>query len=118
MCRAALLTPGVGVATPSSEACGDTQRALQAVLLGFAGKPVQELVSVDLGAKLAELGLANFFPHEVGSLLLLLCPAWKVPKFCLQAWPDVNAVRELATKLKIRTKNGEKNPFLVVDLRK
>ena len=46
------------------EAAEDTQRALQAALLSFAGKPVVELVSFDLGAKLTELGLAQYCPAE------------------------------------------------------
>ena len=36
---------------------------------------------------------------------------------CWQAWPPINAVRELATKLKTRVKSGEKNVFLVAELR-
>ena len=48
----------------AGEAAEDAQRALQAALLSFAGKPVAELVAFDLGAKLAELGLAQFCPAE------------------------------------------------------
>jgi hypothetical protein len=48
----------------AGEAAEDAQRALQAALLSFAGKPVAELVSFDLGAKLTELGLAQFCPAE------------------------------------------------------
>ena len=71
---------------------------LQAALLGMLGKPVHEFVHVDVGEKLAALGLDKFFPVE--------------------AWPPQNAVRELATRLKSRSKHGEKNVFLAVDLHK
>ena len=37
---------------------------LQAALLGLIGKPVHEFVHVDVGEKLAELGLDKFFPVE------------------------------------------------------
>ena len=36
----------------------------------------------------------------------------------LKAWPPINAVRELATKLKARTKHGELNVFLFAELKK
>ena len=54
------MCPGGG----AGEAAEDAQRALQAALLSFAGKPVAELVSFDLGAKLTALGLAQFCPAE------------------------------------------------------
>jgi len=40
---------------------------LQAALLGALGKPVQEVVHVDIGEKLVELGLDKFFPVEAGA---------------------------------------------------
>ena len=46
-------------------------RSLQAYLLGLSGKPTRELVNVDLGEKLAALGLAKFFPVEVRAVTLV-----------------------------------------------
>ena len=43
----------------------DVGTQLQAALLSLCGKPVRELAHVDLGEKLAELGLARHFPDEV-----------------------------------------------------
>ena len=43
----------------------DVGTQLQAALLSMCGKPVRELAHVDLGEKLAELGLARHFPDEV-----------------------------------------------------
>ena len=38
--------------------------------------------------------------------------------FASQAWPPVNAVRELATRLKEKAKQGETCTFIDVDLKK
>ena len=60
-------------------------------------KKKREFEHVDLGAKLVEKGLAVLFPHQL--------------------WPDVNAVRKMATKFKARKKYGEANAFVCVDLK-
>lgn len=113
-----VLGPGVG-AVPCNDDAADTQRALRAALLGLTGNPVQELVSVNLGAKLADLGLASFFPDEVGSFpACWFCLVCMLAAPLRQAWPAINSVRELATKLKTRAKQGDKDVFLVVDLKK
>jgi hypothetical protein len=39
--------------------------------MGLSGKPTRELVNVDLGEKLAALGLAKFFPVEVRAVTLV-----------------------------------------------
>ena len=36
----------------------------------------------------------------------------------MQAWPPINAVRELCTKMKARAKLGETNVYIVADLKK
>lgn len=71
---------------------------IQQAMLNCIGKTAREPVAVDLAAKLAERGLATVFPSE--------------------AWPPMAAVRELATKLKAKEKQGETNPFIFADLRK
>ena len=49
----------------------EVSRSLQAYFLGLTGKPTRELVNVDLGEKLASLGLAKFFPVEVRAVTLV-----------------------------------------------
>ena len=71
---------------------------VQAALLCLLGKPAKELVHVDMTAKMNSLGLTKFFPSD--------------------AWPPHNAVRETATKIRSRVKQGEEKPFVFVDLRK
>ena len=44
---------------------------LQAALLSMIGKPAKEYVSIDFGAKMAELGLASVFPAEVHDCMSL-----------------------------------------------
>lgn len=81
-----------------ADAEADPSEALQKALLNMLGKPTHELVKVDLAAKLEALGLDRHFPHEM--------------------WPDVPAVRELATKIRARKKSGELAPFVFADLKK
>ena len=71
---------------------------VQAALICLLGRPAKELVRVDMTDKMNSLGLAKHFPSD--------------------AWPPHNAVRETATKIRSRTKQGEENPFVCVDLRK
>ena len=71
---------------------------VQVALLCLLGKPAKELVHVDMTEKMTSLGLAKFFPSD--------------------AWPPHNAVRETATKIRSRVKQGEEKPFVFVDLRK
>ena len=71
---------------------------VQAALLCLLGKPAKELVHVDMTAKMNSLGLTKYFPSD--------------------AWPPHNAVRETATKIRSRVKQGEEKPFVFVDLRK
>ena len=67
-------------AAGSTEAQGGTEavmaaamgKYMQAALLGLQGKPVQELETVDLGGKLAELSLTQWFPPEMGCLYVAL----------------------------------------------
>ena len=56
------------------------------------------LVQVDMHHKLNAIGLASVIPSS--------------------AWPPMNAVRELATKIKRISKGCECNLFVAVDLRK
>jgi len=74
---------------------------LQAALMRMVGKPVKELVKVDLDARLRELGLADHFP--------------------ISTWPPVAAVRELATKvkqLKRMAPDRANDPFANAELKK
>ena len=63
----------------------------------FFGKP-KRLEKVNMEARMTELGLDLFFGPE--------------------CWPDMAAVRELATKVKSITGDGNCNPFVQVELRK
>ena len=60
----------------------------------------KEAVSVDMEARMAELGLDKFFPSE--------------------CWPSSNAVRELATKLKLAKKGRPEHAavFIFSDLKR
>lgn len=53
---------------------------------------------MDMTEKMTSLGLAKYFPSD--------------------AWPPHNAVRETATKIRSRVKQGEEKPFVFADLRK
>ena len=44
---------------------------LQEALMGMIGKPTKKLVHVDFAEKLAEIGLAKYFPHEVQESLVV-----------------------------------------------
>ena len=44
---------------------GSTRSLLQEALLQMVGKPTRELVAVDIGEKLAELGLTGLMPVDV-----------------------------------------------------
>jgi len=44
--------------------------------MGFLGKPVKELVHIDLGAKLEEKGLQKLFPVEVCNCVMPRGPVW------------------------------------------
>ena len=73
-----------GAPEPAGASAGDgsTGHLLQDALLHLVGKPTRELVAVDMGAKIAELGLAELIPEEVyraarmgehASLIAFLC---------------------------------------------
>ena len=84
----------------------------------MVGKPQKELIHVDFGAKLAEKGLANLFPVEVGAAQDSVCRcacslAWRV-----QSWPVNLAVREIATKLKQKERAGAKHAVVFAELKK
>ena len=49
----------------------DTREMLQEALMGMIGKPTKKLVHVDFAEKLAEIGLAKYFPHEVQESLVV-----------------------------------------------
>ena len=54
---------------------------LQEALMGMIGKPTKKLVHVDFAEKLAEIGLAKYFPHEVQESLVVPRIAWS-EAFC------------------------------------
>ena len=87
--------------------------------MGMIGKPSKKLVHVDFAGKLAELGLAKFFPHEVLYYQLVHARWGRRLWICMcQAWPSMLAVRELATQLKKREKQGEEGILIFADLKK
>jgi hypothetical protein len=74
---------------------------LQAALLRAVGKPMRELVKVDLDGRIEELGLGSFLP--------------------VSAWPSLAAVRELATKVRALKRSAPDRttaPFASRELRK
>jgi hypothetical protein len=71
---------------------------VQAALLCLLGKPAKDFVHVDMTENMTSLGFAKHFPSD--------------------AWPPHNAVRETATKIRSRVKQGEEKPFVYIDLRK
>ena len=92
---------------PQPQACGfffadgissGSSTDVQAALLCLSGKPAKEFVHVDIIEKMNSLGLAKRFPSD--------------------AWPPHNALRETATKIRPRVKQGEGKPFVYVDLRR
>ena len=73
---------GTLLAPQLQECAAELAPQLQAALLGMIGKPVQEFVHVDVGEKLAELGLDKFFPVEARAHsppVFLLSPPSLVP---------------------------------------
>ena len=74
-----------------------------------------EFEHVDLGAKLKGLGLDKLFPPRVCVPFSSSCVLHVVS---LQAWPPIMAVRELATKIKSRAKQGDPGAFVAADLKK
>jgi|OM-RGC.v1.033962351 hypothetical protein len=66
-------------------------------MLRMFGKPVKEVVKVDMAGKLQELGLAVHYPPSV--------------------WPPMAAVKDLAAKAKALVRQGQENPFVCVLLR-
>ena len=81
-----------------ASAADGTDERLQNALLSCLGRPRVEVVQVDVGASLSKQGLAGVFPIEVS--------------------PPTFAVREMATKIKAKRKQGEEHVFLFVDLKK
>eukprot|EP00973_Karenia_brevis_P034411 4746674-Karenia_brevis.AAC.1 len=73
------------------EEADDIQSSMENALRKVMGKSTKDLACVDLRGGLEELGLEKLFPQTV--------------------WPPVNAMRELATKLKEREKRGETGLF-------
>ena len=58
----------------SSVFTGGVDNAVQEALLNFIGKPTRELEQVDLGSKLASLGLDRIFPVEVRRVCCVVVP--------------------------------------------
>ena len=85
------------VLTGSREAWGHMLEKSFRNALGGSFKE-KDFVHVDMGQRLAELGLVATFPSE--------------------AWPPHNAVRELATKIKRESKGSGTEFFIAADLRK
>ena len=86
--------------------------ALEAALKRVVQKP--EFVHVDLGLQLKALGLDTLFPPKVLYSFLV----GMLHMFSLQAWPPIMAVRELATTIKSREKQGDKGAYVAADLKK
>ena len=74
----------------------------------------EEEVCVDFASKMSKLKLDVWFPDEVLHVYFF----GMMDAIQHQVWPPMNAVNELAAKMKKGSKKQEHKPFLFVDLKK
>ena len=86
------------------------------------GKVKPEPVHVDMEACMKKAGLSDLHPVEVCVSQALLLGGALMRPVCMQTWPSLNAVRELATKVRKLRKGREDElsfqPFVAVELKK